>query len=356
MRILVYNWRDLAHPRAGGAEVYTHNVARHWVKLGHEVTWFTSAVAGRPGEEVLDGIRIVRRGGRVGVYREARAFYLHEGAGRFDVVLDEINTRPFMTPTFVADAPVVALIHQVCREVWFYETNLPLALVGRYVLEPRWLRRYRDTPIITVSESSRASLERYGLSDVTVIREGFSVPALDSPPARDTRPTVMFLGRLQGNKRPQHALEAFELARRELPELRMRFVGAGPLEARLKRRAGPSVQFFGRADDCQKYELLARSHALVVTSVREGWGLVVTEAAAVGTPAIAYDVAGLRDSVQAARGTLVAPHPSALGKAIVAHFARPQAVAAVDSLYGTQPWADAADQLLESFNGVLVKS
>ncbi|MHB1782794.1 MAG: glycosyltransferase [Acidimicrobiales bacterium] len=158
LRILVFNWRDLAHPHAGGAEVYIHAVAREWIACGHDVTLLCASVEGRPGDEDVEGLHVVRRGGRFGVYREARRFYEREGRGRFDVVVDEVNTRPFLTPRFVTDVPIVAIVHQVCREIWRYEMPLPVALLGRYWLEPRWLRAYRDVPVVTLSQSSKESL------------------------------------------------------------------------------------------------------------------------------------------------------------------------------------------------------
>jgi hypothetical protein len=80
LRILIYNWRDLTHPKAGGAEVYTDAMARAFVNRGCEVTLFSSAVTGQPGDEVTEGgYRIVRRGGKVGVYEGARRFWGSEG-------------------------------------------------------------------------------------------------------------------------------------------------------------------------------------------------------------------------------------------------------------------------------------
>ena len=66
---------------------------------------------------------------------------------------------------------------------------------------------------------------------------------------------------------------------------------------------------FGRVDEATKHELMARAHGQLATSVREGWGLVVSEAAAVGTPTMSYDVPGLRDSTTAADGVLCEPRP-----------------------------------------------
>jgi glycosyltransferase involved in cell wall biosynthesis len=62
---------------------------------------------------------------------------------------------------------------------------------------------------------------------------------------------------------------------------------------------------------------MAAAHALLVPSVREGWGLVVSEANACGTPAIVYDVPGLRDSVRNdVTGLVVPPRPSSLARAM----------------------------------------
>jgi glycosyltransferase involved in cell wall biosynthesis/O-antigen/teichoic acid export membrane protein len=346
LRILAYNWRDLAHPRAGGAEVYLQSVAREWVRRGHQVTVFCGAVAGRPAEEFVDGVRILRRGSRIGVYREAGRYWRREGDGQYDLVVDCVNTRPFFCSRFVRNVPVVAVIHQVAREVWRYETPWPISVIGRYLLEPAWLRAYRNVPVVTVSESSRESLAEYGLRRVTVVPEGW-VPTRAVPFRKESVPTVVFLGRLSANKRPEHAIRAFGLARRQLPEAQMWVIGGGPEEARLRKMAGPGVTFLGRVSGEEKRERLGRAHALVATSVREGWGLVVTEAAASGTVAIGYDVAGLRDSIGASGGILTRADPASLATGLVrllpsvAGGYGPRATPA-----GVVPWTEVAADIL----------
>lgn len=312
MRILIFNWRDPAHPRAGGAEVFTHELASHWVRAGHEVTQFSAAAPGLPEHDDVDGVRLIRRGGRFGVYREARRFYERQGRGKFDLVIDEINTRPFLSPRFVDDAQVVALAHQVAREVWFHEMPRPLAAAGCYVLEPRWLRAYRDVPVLTISESSRRSLLAYGLPDVRVISVGVNLPEPMPDAKKETVPTVLFCGRLASNKRPDHAVSAFRRIQSSISDAQLWVIGSGPLEGELRRQAPEGVSFFGKVGEQEKYEIMARAHVLVATSVREGWGMVVTEAAAVGTPSIGYDVSGLRDSVPLTGGVLVEPTVDAL--------------------------------------------
>ena len=350
MRILILNWKDLAHPAAGGAEVVTEEIARSLVARGHSVTLFAAAVENRPARERVEGLEIVRGGTRLGVYRAARRFWRQEGRGSYDVVVDEINTRPFMTARWIGDTPVVALIHQLAREIWFYETPFPISLLGRYVLEPWWLRAYRDVPALTVSRSSADSLARYhGWRDVTVIPEGHGPRPLPHVP-KEGDPTVVFLGRLVAMKRPRDALAAFGVLAQTLPTARLWVIGDGPLLARLQAAQPQGVSFLGRMDREELLAHLARAHVLVATSVREGWGLNVSEAAACGTPSIAYSAPGLVDSVPASGGELVEPDPEALGRALIRFFS---GELRLEPRVSTVPWADVAAAVEEQLERVL---
>lgn len=312
MKILICNWRDMTHPAAGGAEVYTDEVIRRWSAQGHQVTHFSAAVEGQPDDELAGGIRFVRRGSRFSVYREAASWYTRHGRGRFDLVIDEANTRPFFAHEWADDTSVVALFHQTAEEIWFHEVPWPAAVLGRYVLEPRWLRRYRTVPTLTVSPSSQRALEDFGLTDVEVVPEGLTLPDHLPRVAKETRPTVAFVGRLVSSKRPFDVLDAFERVRSNLPDAQLWMIGGGPLEDAVRRAAPRGVEVLGRVSQEEKYSRMARAHALLATSVREGWGLVVAEAAAVGTRTIGYDAPGLRDAVAAAEGVLVPADPTAL--------------------------------------------
>lgn len=320
MRALILSWRDLKHPRGGGSEVFTQNVAKYGAAAGHEVTFFCAAAPGLAANEEVDGYRIVRRGSRLSVYREARRYFRESGEGVFDIVLDVVNTRPFMAPQWAGSTPVVALIHQTAEEVWSYETAWPLSWVGRYVLEPNWLKVYRSTPVLTVSQSSRVSLERFGLADITVIPEGVDPPIPRPLPRKETTPTAVFVGRLSANKRPIDAIQAISIVRQSLPEARLWVVGDGPLRSKLEKVSGSGIDFFGKVDSEVKQDLMASAHALVATGVREGWGLTVSEAAHLGTRTVGYDVPGLRDSVPAAKGVLCVPNPEALARALCANL------------------------------------
>lgn len=348
MRILWCTWKDLAHPSAGGAERYTHAVASRLAARGHEVQLCTAGT-GPVTVEVVDGVEIRRRGGPlVGAYRQARLHYERTHAERpWDLIVDEINTRPFNAPLWSMSTPVLALCYQLAAEVWHHEAPLPLAAVGRWVLEPWWWTRYRRTTVATISASSAESLAAHGVRDVRVLPVGGDFPARPDV-ARASVPTVAFVGRMSAMKRPLDALAAHELLLERRPGARLWFLGGGPdLDAVRRAAAGVAgVEVLGHVDEATKAARVAEAWALVATSVREGWGLVVSEAAAMGTYSVAYRVPGLVDSVGAAGGVLCDPDPASLATALDDHLDR-FAASAGPATTGTTSWDRVADHFEE---------
>jgi glycosyltransferase involved in cell wall biosynthesis/O-antigen/teichoic acid export membrane protein len=347
LRVLVLAWRDPWHPAAGGAEVYLAEVTRRWAAWGHDVTWFSPRTKGSAVTEERRGVRHVRHGSRFTVYRQARRWWVRQPPARWDLVLETVNTKPFGAIRWASDVPVVGLIHQVADEVWAYEAPLPVAILGRHVLEPRWLRQIRHMPALTVSASSRASLEQHGFERVHVVPEGIEVHR-GGLVEKAAVPTVVFCGRLVRSKRPDDVIDAFRLLRRQLPTAELVVIGRGPLRVRLESASPPGVRFADGLDDRAKLAEMARAHVLVATSVREGWGLVVSEAASVGVPTVAYDVAGLRDSAAASGGYVCEPTPEALAATVAALLERwATEPPVVDPLGGARPWDDVAEHVLD---------
>ena len=245
-----------------------------------------------------------------------------------DVVIDEINTLPFLTPVW-ADGlpPVVTLIHQLAEDVWDAETSRPVAMAGRR-LESRLLSLYRDAPVATVSASTMRDLERHGFRNVRLVPEGRDL-SLASIGEKEARPTFLFAGRLAPNKRPDHAIAAFRTIRDRLPGARLWVVGDGGMRAALEDGAPEGVSILGRVPREELHRRMAAAHALLVPSVREGWGLVITEANALGTPAVGYDVPGIRDAIRDGRTGLLAPagDDAALGAAAASLVEDPEAYA-----------------------------
>ena len=316
MNILWFNWRDIKNPEAGGAEVYTHEIAKRLAEKGYSITLFTSKFRGCKEEEIIDGVRVVRDGGRYTVYQKAKEFY-KRNRNSFDLVIDEINTKPFHTPKFVDNCNIVALIHQLAREFWFYEAPFPVNLIGYYILENRWLKNYVNIPTITVSNSTKKDLEDLGFKKIFIVHNGLNVEPVNRIPEKAEKPTIIFVGRMKKAKRPQDVIKAFKIVRKEIKDAQLWMVGDGYLRKKLESKA-KDVKFFGYVDKRTKDELVKRAWVIAVSGVREGWGQVVTDANALGTPAVGYNIPGLRDSIKHGyNGLLVDNNPEALADAII---------------------------------------
>jgi len=300
LKVLVFNWRCWLNPEKGGAEVFTREVLKRWVEAGHDVTLFTSKFEGSSDEEIADGVRIVRRKGKFSVYWKAKSFYnKHFSKEQYDVVIDEINTRPFMTPKFVKNGEkVIALIHQLAREYWFYETPFPVSFLGYYLLENRWLKNYLKVLTVTVSNSTKKDLVDLGFEKVFIVGEGLNFEPLKKIAEKEKYPVIVYAGRLKKAKRPDHAIKAFKIVKRTLPNAELWIIGDGYFKDDLVKIACEGVRFFGAVSNYERRKLIRRGWVLVNPSVREGFGLNVVEANALGVPCVAYDVAGLRDSIK----------------------------------------------------------
>ena len=297
MEVLWLNWSDIKNPNAGGAEVFTHEVMRRLAAKGHHMTLFTAEIPKGSQNEDLDGVNIIRQGNRYSVYGKAREYYLGH-SNQFDYVVDEINTKPFLTPRFIKHKPILALIHQLAREFWFYETFFPLNLIGYYYLEKKWLSYYRNILTVTVSNSSKNDLEQLGFKKILLAPPGLSVMPLPDLPNKESDPTIVFMGRFKRAKLPDHAIEAFRIIKNEIPQVKMWMIGDGYMLQKLKNSKTEDITFYGHVSNELKYKMLSKAHLVLAPAVREGWGLAVTESNAMGTPVIAYNVPGLRDSVK----------------------------------------------------------
>ena len=306
MKVLIASWRCPEHPRAGGAEHLTLRIAAGLVRRGHDVTWFAAAFAGLPDEELIDGVRIIRRArqGTVHAYFGVWLKLLDLQQHRFDVIVDQVNTVPFFAHWYTA-VPTVAFFHQLAREVWFYEASQFLAHIG-FALEPVYLSPYRLVPLITDSASSLESLREIGLQGkACVIPMAVDPPRLPVPDGGLIPATLRLVitCRLVHSKRVDHALRTVALLHwRGLP-VSIDVIGAGSPGPVIYLKnlisvlgIGHIVTFHGRLSNEERDSVIASSFAIVGTSEREGWGLSITEANGLGVPGAVYPVPGLCDS------------------------------------------------------------
>lgn len=264
---------------------------------------------------------LVPRVGLHGFFREADQ-HLEAHGDEYDAVVESVSTRPFMAHRYVGRR-AVALYHQVADEVWEQEFPFPVGVIGRRVLEPRWIAAMAGSTIVAVSRSTAEALEARGLEVTAVVPPGCD-PAGIRRDAPSAAPRLLFIGRMVRTKRPLDAISAYQHVRASLPESTLDVAGEGYLLGTVRRHATPGVTVHGWVDAGRKRRLLAAADVLLAPGTREGWGIVVLEAAAHGVPAVAYDIPGLRDSVlQAQTGYLVPAYPGAMAAGVTALLREP---------------------------------
>ena len=292
MRILILNLRDHTHPCAGGAETFTYEVAKRWAAHGHTVTLIASSFAGAARTEVIDGITVRSR---------ARAYYRKHLRGNCDVVVDEYTNIPFLAPRFVQE-PVIFLVHEVVGAKHLAVLPPGIGHLMHRVIEPRWYACYGNVDTVTVSDSTRDDLLQFGITETRIVPQGLSYEPLEEVPPKEDVPTFLFVGLLKRANLVHDCITAFEIIESKIPEARLWIVGRGAQRDKLEAKAkGLNVEFFGYVDEARKVELMQRAHAMLVPGIREGRGMVITEANACGTPAIAYDIVGYQDASETAK-------------------------------------------------------
>ena len=327
--VAFFSWRDTHNPEGGGAERYLEKMAQGLVARGARVTVFCAAHAAAPPEEVVDGVRFVRRGSKLTVYQEGFAAVARGRLGQVDLVVDVQNGLPFMTRA-ATRAPVAVLVHHVHREQW--PVVYP-GMVGRvgWAIEHRLAPRlYRSCQYVAVSRATRDELGALGVDRgrIAVVHNGTD-PVVGTGTGKSSHPSIAVVGRLVPHKQVEHAVDSALALRERHPDLQLHVVGGGWWDAELhryaeERGAGSTVHFEGHVDEVRKHELFETAWVLALPSLKEGWGLVVGEAGMHRTPTVAYASAGgTRESIAHGRSGLLVDGPQELTAALDALLVDP---------------------------------
>ena len=334
--ILFLNWKDVTHPSAGGAETLTDAIAQH-IAQTHPVTYFTSAYPGCKKEETYHGYRIIRRGGVHTVMLHA-CLYWHIIRTKQEIyqhIIDQPHGIPFFSIFYRNHPPVALMVMEVAGDLW--KNILPDAFLRAGKLaEKLWLTLYRARTIITISQSTKDELIAHGISAHNIrllpMFTTVPIPRFLPPETLDT-PKLLVLGRIAPVKQIEDAINAYRIAKKSIPNLRLAIIGKSDRtyqaykQRLISKIAGDSaISLHENCTEEEKIQHIRKASLLLIPSEKEGYGLVILEAAAYGIPAIGYRVPGVQDAIEHGRtGILVPPADiQALADAVCTILNQPQ--------------------------------
>ena len=321
MNILILNWKDILHPQVGGAEIIVYELAKRLVRNGHQVTWFCRSFKNGSPSETIDGINVVRRGNLFTMYFFAVLYYWSLSP-KPDLVIDISNTIYWQTPLWAWGSKKVAYLNQVAQDVFFYEYPLLISRLGIFFERLQYLT-YHHTPFLCYSNSTKEDLVSLGVPRDHI--QTFSL-GMDHnryfPSRKSSIPLFICVNRLVRMKRTDLVIQAMVIVNQSFPNARLVIVGTGYDRPRLEKLrhdlhlqsavtfADKNTWFFQKNPKDAKVKLMQQAWALIFPSVKEGWGMTVTECAACATPAIVAAVSGLKDSViDNQTGLILSPNP-----------------------------------------------
>jgi len=306
MNILILNWRDIKNEWAGGGEVYVFELAKRWVKIGHKVTLFCSQGIWQPlsSEEVIGGIHIYRRGGRYSIYFWAAWYYFTKFRRTTDIIVEVQNGTPFFSVLY-SRKPKIAVVYHIHDRQFFIELWFPLNIIG-YIIE-RYIfpLLYSRTNIMAISKTTKKELEKLGIprKNIEIVYCGIDEKEPLGKGKKLSFPTILYLGRIKKYKRVSLLVKLMPKILSRVPSARLIIAGWGTeaatvMDMSMRGNNRKKVKIVGPVSEAEKKVLLSKVWVFVNPSIGEGWSISVIEANLHGTPAVAFNVPGLSESIR----------------------------------------------------------
>lgn len=304
--ILFLTWKDIKHPRKWWAEVVMHEYAKRLVNDGHKVTWFASGFSWGAENENIDGIEIVRKYSINTIYFFARFWYkkfIRENP--VDIIIDEAWGIPLLSPLYEKNIPIYFFIHHIGDHE--YETAFPFPLNKIFKHFVFWtFSLYKNLSTITVSNSTAEELTRdHHFKNISIVENATHLKPIANIDWKKKKKEIVFYGRLTRMKRTDHAIQAFAILIKKYPDYTFNVIWNPQDKEYYKElqtlvenlKIKEKVNFLGFSKEIVEI-YLPRAEVLLVPSVKEWYGLIVLEWNCFWLPVLAYDTAGLRDSVR----------------------------------------------------------
>ena len=300
LKILWLAHRDPLNPKAGGAERIIYEVAIRLINNGHKVSVLAGGWKNCKKEEYLNEIRIMRFGERIGPHIALPVYLLKN---KYNIIIADLgHAVPWISPILLRKKIVVSFLHLHARSLPGQVGRLLRRLIT--VSEKLYFFFYHKSHFVTISNTSLHDLENLGIKskNISLINPGVN-SELFHPSIKTEHPSLVYFGGMRPYKRPLETLYLLKELRKEISDLKLTMIGDGPSKHELERLCAEldlreNVVFTGRISDNEVAKVVASSWLNIHTSVTEGWGISIIEAASAGTPTVAFKVPGVSDSVE----------------------------------------------------------
>ena len=356
-----------AYPRPGGANDNIRETYENLRERGHEVRIITAPWGDDPSAQ--DVIQIGRAIaipyiGSVGrITLSARLEYLVTkilDREQFDIIHHHEPLVPLLSAQILdrKSCPQVATFHAFGGFSFSYWLGRPIG------------KRYMDKldGRIAVSSAARHFISRYFPGDYRIIPNGVNVDffanAKPFPEYRDGKTNILFVGRLEPRKGATYLMHAYAKLKKRYPKTRLIIIGRGPqlgdLRELVRKEGVGDVLFAGRTSDIDKARFYKTADVFCAPSTgQESFGVVLLEAMAAGTAAVASDIHGYKKVIQRnVSGLLVEPKDvdalcSALERLVTEPALRERLGVAGSVRAREFDWPHVTDQLLAFYDEVI---
>jgi glycosyltransferase involved in cell wall biosynthesis len=309
----------------GGVEARTYNIAKILAKK-HQICVITSWRKGLKRKDNFSNIDIIRVGPNHNYSNQAGFFSriifaaaaINEGmrlAKKFqaDIITGENFTTYF--PAYyvagISKKPCVITYHETWAGDWVKNKGIVTGVP--YELYERMLLILNYDKIISVSNFTKERLVMNNVAPdkIKVIHNGINAEEFAFPCKKERKPTICFIGRLVETKKADVLIRAVAILKKDIPDIRCRIIGQGIEKAKLEKLASEigvknNVSFLGYLKESTEVKRLLKSSTLFcLPSVAEGFGIVLLEAMASGTPYVCTGIDALREVTQNGKGGMI---------------------------------------------------
>ncbi len=308
------NWRSILSRNAGGAEIHCYEIFKRIANKGNSVHLIASCNDSTKSKNtVIDKIQVLHTTKNEMIYPLSSLLFLRRiSPNHFDVIIEDISKFPMFWPLLLSkffSRPFVIIVHHLHGKTLFKELSSPLNIL-LYFFELFGLKFYSffNPFVVAVSESTKCELISLGFDKnrIKVISNGlnFDTEWRPFPKKKVIYPLIIYFGRVKKYKRLDHLIKAVKQISLKVHGVKVKIAGRGDAEAyeelfTLANNLGLGnvVEFYGEVDEKKKVDILQSAWVYAIASMKEGFGISVIEAQAFGLPIVAYNVPGIRDSV-----------------------------------------------------------